>query len=106
MKKVFAFVAVAAALMVAGKANAQLSVNGGFMTNYDNSTYKYTNPAGKEVKNDTSYNSGIGVWAGVSYNMDFTEHWGIAPGVYINYVGDIDKTKAATTTVDIPNIIY
>ncbi len=100
MKKVFALVAVVAALMVAGKANAQLSVNGGFMTNFDNPTYKYTDLSGKEVKNDTLYNSGFGVWAGVSYNIDFSEHWGIAPGVYVNYVGDIDKTKAATTTVD------
>ena len=33
MKKVFSFVAVAAAMLVAGTASAQLSVNAGFLSN-------------------------------------------------------------------------
>lgn len=99
MKKVFAFVAFATVMLIAGKASAQLSVNGGFLANSNASSTKFTNVVtNKEEKIDTTENAGVGIYAGVSYNIDFTEHWGVAPGVYINYVGKNKKQKIAGTT--------
>lgn len=95
MKKVFAFVAVAAVLLVAGKASAQLSVNGGFLTNSISNSYKIGD---KTI--DTVMNGGAGAYLGLSYNIAFTEHWGVEPGVYVNYVGNNEKKGIATITTD------
>jgi len=103
MKKVFAILAIAAAMFFGGKANAQLSVHGGFLSN----TSPYTVSTSIATLTDTvGQYAGIGIYGGLSYNIAFTEHWGVAPGVYVNYVGkNEDKTTAGTNYTYIVNMV-
>ena len=94
MKKVLSIVALATAMLIAGKATAQLSVNGGLLGNVNSVSFKYTDINGKEVKKDSTENAGIGLYAGVSDNLPNSQNWGIAPGVYLNYVGKNKEGKA------------
>lgn len=106
MKKIFSFVAVAAALLVAGNANAQLSVNGGFLGNVLSTTYKYTDALGNEHKSDTSYANGLGFYAGASYNVPITSFFGIAPGLYFSYAGKSEeKTTTGTKYTDVVDMM-
>ena len=75
MKKVLSFVAIAAVMMFAGKANAQLSVHAGYQS------YSLHNN-GFSVSDD-------GFYAGVSYNAGLDGGFGVAPGVYFAYVENI-----------------
>lgn len=105
MKKLFTLVAFATIMFAAGTANAQLSVNGGFMSGIASSQFKFTNPVtNKEEKRDTAINAGVGVYAGLSYNLNFTEHWGVAPGIYINYIGKSEEKTLATYYTDMVDI--
>ncbi len=105
MKKVFSFVAIAAAMLIAGQASAQMSVNAGFLNCYNNTQTKLTNPlTNNEVKTDSLLNGGIGVYAGLSYNIQFTEHWSVAPGVYFNYSGRIEENILTTKTTNMVDI--
>ena len=90
MKKVFSFVAVAAAMLVAGTASAQLSVNAGYL----NGTMKNHVEAtvlGKTITNDTTVSMGSGFFVGGSYNVELIGGLGVAPGVYINYLSRKDE---------------
>ena len=104
MKKVLSIVALATAMLIAGKATAQLSVNGGLLGNVNSVSYKYTDINGKEVKKDSTENAGIGLYAGVSYNIPISQNWGIAPGVYLNYVGKNKEEKAYTVVLDMVDL--
>ncbi len=93
-------------MLVAGKANAQLSVNGGFLGNVLSTSYKYTDVQGKEQKSDTSFANGLGFYAGASYNIPFSTHWGIAPGLYFSYAGKSEeKTTAGTKYTDVVDMM-
>lgn len=103
MKKVFAIVAVAAAMIFGGKANAQLSVHGGVLTNV--SPYTISTSIASLTDTIGEY-AGYGFYGGLTYNIAFTEHWGIAPGVYVNYVGkNEDNTTAGTQYTDILSMV-
>ena len=105
MKKVFSILAVAAAVLVAGTANAQMSVNAGFLSNINNTQTKFTNPlTNNEVKNDTMVSAGVGVYDGLSYNINFTEHWGVAPGIYVDYIGKSEENTLGTYSTDMVDI--
>ena len=75
MKKVLSFVAVAAFLLFAGNANAQLSIHAGYQ-NYS------LHANGYSASDD-------GFYAGLSYNLEAGGGLGIAPGAYFTYVEDI-----------------
>ena len=75
MKKILSFVAIAAVMMFAGKANAQLSVHAGYQS------YSLHNN-GFSVSDD-------GFYAGFSYNAGLDGGFGVAPGVYFAYVEDV-----------------
>ena len=97
MKKVLSFVAVAAAMLVAGNANAQLSVNAGYMSTAFNASTEYT-LANTVTKHDTSISMG-GFYVGGSYNVELMGGLGVAPGIYFNYAG-----KKEVKTNNIPLI--
>lgn len=75
MKKVLSFVAIAAVMVFAGKANAQLSIHAGYQ-----SFSLHAN--GYSASDD-------GFYAGVSYNAGLDGGFGVAPGVYFAYVENI-----------------
>ena len=104
MKKVLSIVALATAMLIAGKATAQLSVNGGLMGNVRSESFKYTDINGKEVKKDTSESAGFGLYAGVSYNIAISQNWGIAPGIYINYAGETTEARTYTAVLNMVDL--
>lgn len=75
MKKFFSIALVAAAMLFAGKANAQISIHGG----YQNETQKVSVGSGSESI------SGNGFYIGGNYNMEAGAGLGVAPGVYFAY---------------------
>ena len=77
MKKIFAIAAVAAAMLFAGKANAQVSVHAG----YQNVTCVSSQPVIGETSVATD-----GAYLGFSYNMEAGAGLGVAPGLYLSYV--------------------
>ena len=97
MKKVFAFVAVAAAMLVAGTASAQLSVNAGFLSNTAK-VHTETTALGVTKTNDTSAVLGSGFYAGGSYNVELVGGLGFAPGIYFDMITKKEETKAAGVT--------
>lgn len=77
MKKTLAIVAFVAAMLVAGKAQAQLSVNLGYAP--ETITQTVSNP------NNVYYNNLTGFFAGVTYNMDLYKGLGLAVGGQIRW---------------------
>ncbi len=103
MKKIFGFVAVAAALLVAGNANAQLGINVGYAP--QTYTTVYTNP---NNGNQTSSNSEMnGFFAGVNYNMPISGDLCLSLGAQMRYNSDSDEntTLGVTTKVDMNQMI-
>ncbi|MBR1850738.1 MAG: outer membrane beta-barrel protein [Bacteroidales bacterium] len=87
MKKVFAFVAVAAALLVAGKANAQIGVNAGYasqsyINNYNNG-------------NHTDTTSMTGFFIGANYNLNLTGDLNLSVGLQARYNTASDSIQAS-----------
>ena len=79
MKKIFGFVAVAAALLVAGNANAQLGVNVGYAPQTYTTVYTYNN-------NSTTSNLELsGFFAGVNYNMAVSGDLCLSLGAQMRY---------------------
>lgn len=97
MKKVFAFVAVAAAMLVAGTASAQLSVNAGYLSNTAK-VHTETTALGVTKTNDTSAVMGSGFYAGGSYNVELIGGLGFAPGIYFDMITKKEETKLAGVT--------
>lgn len=97
MKKVFSFVAVAAAMLVAGTASAQLSVNAGYLNSTVKSHTEYT-LLGNTYKQDTSASMGGGFYVGGSYNVDLIGGLGVAPGLYFNYIWQTEEETLLGTT--------
>lgn len=84
MKKVLSFVAVAAMMLFAGKANAQLSVHAGYQ-NYTLSAE--ADVSGVSVSSsDSKGGFFIGATYGIAAGMDGVS---INPGAYFSYVEDI-----------------
>ena len=86
MKKVFAFVAVAAALLVAGKANAQLGVNVGYAPQTWTSTYTNGN------NTNTTTSSMTGFFAGVNYNVNISGDLNVSVGLQGRFNTGSDTT--------------
>jgi hypothetical protein len=101
MKKIFAFAAVAAALLFAGNVNAQMSVNVG----YAPQTYKLT--SGSTVSTELD-----GFFAGINYNNSLGNGLGVSVGVDLrfntkeskdNFYGVASQTITKTQLlVDVP----
>ena len=79
MKKVFGFVAVAAALLVAGNANAQLGVNVGYAPQTYTEVYTTNN------NSTTSTLETNGFFAGVNYNMPLSGDLCLSVGAQVRY---------------------
>jgi len=71
MKKVFAIVALVAAMFVAGQAQAQISINAGYAPEKFNTT----------LGNSTSTESYQGFFVGVTDNFTLSKGIGVAPGI-------------------------
>ncbi len=81
MKKIFAIAAVAAAMLFAGKANAQLNAH----VAYAPQTYKTTVGSNETSKDYTGF---IG---GLSYNINLSGKLGVSPGFYFQYNTSTDS---------------
>ena len=93
MKKVFAF--LAAAVLFAGMANAQLSINGGLATQMKTSTG--TLPLlGTYTARDTNM---TGFFLGVSYNLPITGGLSVAPGIYYQNLSHSTATDVIIGTL-------
>lgn len=109
MKKIFSFVAVVAALLVAGNANAQLSVNAGFL-NTTVQKHTETTIANKTNIKDTSAVLGGGFFVGASYNLPIIAGLGVAPGLYFDLTTKKEQTsgtgytRTTTTTMTDLNV--
>ena len=86
MKKVFAFMAVAACMLFAGKANAQLTLNVG----YAPTTLTYTY-GGNDTKMDMN-----GFFVGANYNINLTGDLNVAVGADFRFN---TKTESDGATV-------
>ena len=85
-------------MLVAGNANAQLSVNGGFLGNVLSTSYKYTDVQGKEQKSDTSFANGLGFYAGLIYS--------VLENAEFSYAGKSEeKTTAGTKYTDVVDMM-
>ena len=84
MKKVTSFLVLAAALLVAGNAHAQLGINIGYAPETITTT----------AKNGNSNLDMTGFFAGVNYNHALSGNIGISFGAQLRY-----NTKKSTTTV-------
>lgn len=84
MKKVFAFMAVAACMLFAGKANAQLTVNVGYAPTTLTTTY-----SGNDTKMDMN-----GFFVGANYNINLTGDLNVAVGADFRY-----NTKTETNSL-------
>ena len=80
MKKILSIVAVAAMMLFAGKANAQLSVHAGYQS--------YTISADISGYGSSSA-SDDGFYAGLTYDYQAGAGLGVAPGIYFAYVENI-----------------
>ncbi len=96
MKKVFAF--VAATVLFAGIANAQLGINVGFAPQ----TYKATVTSGSTSSTNTMNLNGF--FAGVNYNINLTGDLGVSLGVnYRMNMGSEETTVLGVTAKDTYN---
>lgn len=100
MKKIFAFVAVAAGLLFAGNANAQLSINAGFAN--QSKTFTGTMPVfGSYTDRDTNM---TGFFIGASYNLPIAGSLSVAPGIYYQRLGHNTSTDVAISTLHTKSI--
>lgn len=76
MKKVFAMVAVAAGLLFAGNANAQLGINLGYAPQTYSTTYNNGDPSDFELN---------GAFVGVNYNLPLSYNLGVSVGLQGRY---------------------
>ncbi len=98
MKKVFAF--LAAAVLFAGVANAQISINGGLATQMK--TFTGSVPVfGTYTDRDTNM---TGFFIGASYNLPITGGLSVAPGIYYQRVGNTTSNDLAITTLHTKSI--
>lgn len=79
MKKVFAIVFSAAALLLGTKAHAQLSFGAGWLNSTEITKYTSGDP------DKTNLN---GLYLGGQYNLNVVEGFGVAPGVYFSTLFD------------------
>lgn len=79
MKKFFSIALVAAAMLFAGKANAQISIHGGYQS--------YTLKASSGSYSTSASDDGF--YVGASYNSELGTGLGVAPGIYVAYVENI-----------------
>lgn len=87
MKKIFAFVTVAAALLVAGNANAQLGVNVGYAPQTYNTVYTNGN------NSTTTPFEMNGFFAGVNYNMPLSGDLCLSVGGQIRYNSKTEESS-------------
>ena len=82
MKKVLSIVAIAAVMLVAGKANAQTTIHAGFQSG----TVSASGNGVTAISDD-----GVsGFYAGIDYNVAVSgDDFGIAPGVMFSYYSDM-----------------
>lgn len=106
MKKVFSFVALAAALMFAGQAYAQLSVNAGYTSKSMKYHYKITNGSNTYAQ-DTTLSFGGGFFVGGSYNYALSDNIGISGGLYFSYNTrtETDSQTALGVTTDTKDVV-
>jgi len=104
MKKLFAAVALVAALFVAGKAQAQLSVNLG----YAPETFKTT------IGSNTTTENYQGFFGGVTYNIGLAKGLGVAPGAQLRMnmlseettvLGIVTSSKDTQILIDVPILL-
>lgn len=94
MKKIVSVLAIAAAMLVAGGAKAQISINAGYMSQQHKVSIGSLTD---EFKQDTALNGGF---LGLTYNLPLFAGLSIAPGAYVGYTsvsqtvanGDFDAT--------------
>lgn len=96
MKKIFTFVAVAAMLLIAGNANAQLGLHVGYAP--QNYLGKYT--SGSTTVSDTSKMSGF--FVGADYNINLTGDLNVSLGLQGRYNTSSESSTllGVTTKVD------
>ena len=80
MKKVFAIVFSAAALLLGTQAHAQLSFGAGWLNSTEITKYTNGDPDDKTNLN--------GLYLGGQYNLNVVEGFGVAPGVYFSTLFD------------------
>ena len=98
MKKYFAF--LAAAVLFAGVANAQVSINGGLATQMK--TFTGTVPVfGTYSDRDTNM---TGFFIGVSYNLPITGGLSVAPGIYYQNLSNSTTTDVVVSTLHTKSI--
>lgn len=90
MKKIFAMVAVAAGLLFAGNANAQLSINAG----YAPQTYKTTYTSSNGNSSTDTLNM-TGFFVGVNYNTNLTGALNVSVGLQGRYNTFSDSSSAS-----------
>ena len=78
MKKIFAIVLSAAALLMGAQAYAQLSVGAGWLNSTETTTVKAGNTSSSAASNLN------GFYAGAQYNINIVSRLGVAPGVYFS----------------------
>lgn len=105
MKKIFAMVAVATALLFAGNANAQLGIHAGYGTQNYNGTYTI---AGTTTHDTTTMS---GAFVGVDYNLPISNGLNVNIGLQGRYnfksdegtlLGVTTTTKANQMLLDVP----
>ena len=108
MKKLFAAVALVAALSVAGKAHAQLTVNLG----YAPETFKTTTSVLSQSLTESQNYQGF--FAGVTYNIALVKGLGLATGAEVrmnmksseaNLLGVVTSTKDRQFLIDVPVLL-
>ena len=98
MKKVFAI--LAATMLFAGMASAQVSINAGLATQAK--TFTGNVPVfGTYTDRDTNM---TGFFLGVSYNLPITGGLSVAPGIYYQRLGHNTSTDMAITTLHTKSI--
>ncbi|MBQ6667474.1 MAG: PorT family protein [Bacteroidales bacterium] len=113
MKRLFAFLAVSAAMLVAGKSYAQLSIRAGFAPETWKSTVTVNNTS------TTSTSNLKGIFVGAHYNFTLTGDLGLSLGAQYRYnfskesesgdvfglVGGTVETKNTQSVLDVPVLL-
>ena len=98
MKKLITALAIVAALFVAGKAQAQFSVNLGFAPEVFK-TDIHKDPTGMPLINTRSEHGYGGYYVGATYNFNLTENLGIAVGGQLRWDRE-NKSKSIFGTLE------
>ena len=113
MKRLLTFLTVSAAMLVAGKSYAQISIRAGFAPE----TWTTTTTAGNSSTTSTSSLNGI--FVGAHYNLNITGDLGVSLGVQYRYnfgketgsadvlgiVGGTFETKKTQSVLDVPVLL-